>query len=118
VAYFCAAAHSLNAGLVLHDPFTYRTDDTFGLGMGYTHVSGAVSAADRDIAIATGTFNPSRSSEAYVEATYQYQVTPWLQLQPDIQYVFNPGGGVANPSDPNVRIKDELVVGARTNILF
>jgi porin len=109
---------SLNAGLVLHDPFTYRTDDTFGLGMGYTHVSGTVAAADRDIALATGTFNPSRSSEAYVEATYQYQVTPWLQLQPDIQYVFNPGGAVANPSDSNVRIKDELVVGARTNILF
>lgn len=109
---------SLNAGLVLHDPFTYRTTDTFGLGMGYTHVSSRVAAADRDIAIATGTFNPSRTSEAYIEATYQYQVTPWLQLQPDIQYVFNPGGGVANPSDPNVRVKDELVIGARTNILF
>jgi porin len=109
---------SVNAGLVLHDPFTYRTDDTFGLGMGYTHVSREVAAADRDLAVATGAFNPPRTSEAYAEATYQYQVTPWLQLQPDIQYVFNPGGGVANPNDPTVRVKDEFVVGARTNILF
>jgi porin len=109
---------SLNAGVVVKDPFTYRTNDTFGLGMGYTHVSSQVAAADRDIAIATGAFDPSRGSEAYVEATYQYQVTPWLQLQPDIQYVFNPGGGVANPNSPNERIKNELVVGARTNILF
>jgi porin len=109
---------SLNAGVTMKDPFTYRTDDTFGLGMGYTHVSSRVSAYDRDVAVLTGTFNPARGSEAFVEATYQYQVTPWLQLQPDIQYVFNPGGGLADPNDPNTRIKDELVVGARTNILF
>jgi porin len=109
---------SMNAGLVLHDPLTYRTDDTFGIGMGYTHVSSRVAAFDRDLAIATGGYNPAQTSEAYVEVTYQYQVTPWLQLQPDLQYVFNPGGGVANPSLPAERIKDELVLGARTNILF
>jgi porin len=109
---------SLNAGVVVRDPFTYRTDDSFGLGLGYAHVSSRVAAADRDIAIATGGFNPARASEAYVEATYQYQVTPWLQLQPDLQYVFNPGGGVANPDSPGERIGNELVLGARTNILF
>jgi len=109
---------SLNAGVTMKDPLTYRTDDTFGLGLGYTHVSSQASAYDRDVAIETGTFNPPRSSETFIEATYQYQVTPWLQLQPDLQYVFNPGGGVANPSAPNQRIKDELVLGARTNILF
>jgi porin len=53
-----------------------------------------------------------------VEATYQYEVTPWLQLQPDVQYVFNPGGGLANPSNPTQRIRNELVLGARTNISF
>jgi len=109
---------SLNAGVTVKDPLTYRTDDTFGLGLGYTHVSSQASAYDRDVAIETGTFNPPRSSETFVEATYQYQVTPWLQLQPDLQYVFNPGGGVADPSAPNQRIKGELVLGARTNILF
>ncbi len=109
---------SMNAGIVLHDPFTYRTDDSVGLGMGYTHVSGQVAAYDRDLAVATSSFVPPQTGEAYVEATYQYQVTPWLQIQPDVQYVFNPGGGLANPSDPTQRIKNELVIGARTNILF
>jgi porin len=109
---------SMNAGLVLHDPLTYRADDTFGIGLGYTHVSSRVAAFDRDLAVATNTFNPARTSEAYVELTYQYQVTPWLQLQPDLQYVFNPGGGLADPNNPNERIKDEFVFGARTNILF
>ncbi len=109
---------SMNAGIVLHDPFTYRTDDSVGLGMGYTHVSGQVAAYDRDLALATHSFVPPQTGEAYVEATYQYEVTPWLQLQPDVQYVFNPGGGLANPSNPTQRIRNELVVGARTNILF
>jgi len=63
-------------------------------------------------------YNPPRSSETYVEATYQYQVTPWLQLQPDVQYVFHVGGGVANPNSPDQSIKNEFVFGARTNILF
>ena len=29
------------------------------------------------------------------------QVTPWWQIQPDIQYVFNPGAGIVNPERPD-----------------
>ena len=58
-----------------------------------------------------GTFVPVRSGETYVEVTYQYQVTPWWQMQPDIQYVFNPGGGIANPNVPAQRVSNEA--GAR-----
>jgi porin len=61
---------------------------------------------------------PVRGGETYLEVSYQYQATPWWQLQPDIQYVFNPGGGVANPNDPATRVGNELVLGIRTNILF
>ena len=35
-----------------------------------------------------------------------------------MQYVFNPGGGVANPNNPAQRVGDEFVLGLRTNILF
>ncbi len=61
---------------------------------------------------------PVRGGETYLEVTYQYQATPWWQLQPDLQYVFNPGGGVANPNAPNQQVGNELVLGLRTNILF
>jgi porin len=109
---------SLNAGLTFHEPFLHRDDDTFGIGMGYTHVSSSVSALDRQTAYYTGAFTPVRSGEAFVEVTYQYQVTPWWQIQPDFQYVFNPGAGVANPNMPNERVKNEAVIGIRTNITF
>jgi porin len=109
---------SMNAGFVYHSPFAYRTADTFGLGMGYAHVSKQAGALDQDTADFTHSFNPVRHTETYLEATYQYQAKPWLQIQPDVQYVFNPGGDVADPTNPGQRIKNELVLGVRTNISF
>jgi len=114
---------ALNAGVVYHYPLAGRPDDTFGLGMGYAHVSPSAVALDRAaaqyaLAADPTSYNPIRGSETYIEATYQYQVHPWWQLQPDVQYVFDPGGGVANPNSPTQRVKDELVFGLRTNVLF
>jgi porin len=108
---------SLNAGFVIKDPFTYRTDDSFGLGMGYAHVSSQVAGLASDTGVySPGTYNPQPHGETFVEATYQYQVYPWLQMQPDVQYVFHPGGGEANPNDPTQRVQDELVLGLRAII--
>ena len=114
---------SLNAGVVLHAPVITRLDDTIGLGMGYTHVASGASGLDRDAAAFAALahdpdYYPVRGSETFIEATYQYQYRPWCQIQPDLQYVFNPGGGIANPDQPTRRIGNELVAGVRTNILF
>jgi porin len=109
---------SANIGLTLHDPIPHRDDDTLGLALGYTHVSGSDSALDRDTANFSGTHYPVRSDETFIELTYQYELTPWCQLQPDFQYVFNPGGGIPNPNAPGERIHNEAVFGLRANILF
>lgn len=109
---------SLNAGLLMHEPLPRRDDDTFGIGMGLAHVSGRASALDRDTGAFTGTAHPVRGDEIFLEATYQYQVAPWFQLQPDIQHVFRPGGGLPDPNNPARRIGDETVIGLRTNIQF
>jgi porin len=109
---------SMNAGLTFHEPFLHRDDDTFGIGMGFAKVSGSAAALDKATAFFTDSYVPTRGSETYVELTYQYQLAPWCQLQPDIQYVFTPGGGVADPNAPTQRVGNELVLGLRTNILF
>jgi porin len=109
---------SLNAGFVLHQPLQYRNDDTFGIGMGYAKVSNRASALDQDTANFSGAFFPVRRSETFIEATYQYQATPWWQIQPDLQYVFNPGGGTQDTNNPTQRVGNEVVIGLRTNILF
>jgi porin len=109
---------SLNVGLTLHDPIPQRDDDTLGISLGLARVSGDVAASDRDARAATGGYYPIRSTETFVEVTYQIELTPWCQIQPDFQYVFNPGAGIPNPAAPGHRIKDEAVLGVRANILF
>ncbi len=114
---------SANLGVTYHDPVANRPDDTFAVGLGYAKVSTAVTAADLDAASAAHLvdptlYSPVRHDETYVEATYQYQLRPWWQIQPDVQYVFDPGGGVVDPNNPANRVKNEFVLGVRTNVLF
>jgi porin len=86
--------------------------------MGYTKVGPHASGLDQDTGAFGGDYTPVRGGETFVEAMYQYQVTPWWQLQPDIQYVFRPGAGALNPNRPGQTIANETVIGLRTNILF
>jgi porin len=109
---------SLNAGVTMHEPFLGRDDDTVGIGMGYARVSGTAAQLDQQTGLFNGSPYPVRGGETFIEITYQYQVTPWWQVQPDIQYVFNPGGGVPNQNGNGQRVGNELVLGLRTNILF
>jgi porin len=39
-----------------------------------------------------------------------------ISLQPDLQYIFNPGGGVLNP-DGSLR-RNALVIGVRSSLNF
>lgn len=107
---------SLNAGLSWHAPFKHREYDVAGLGMGLARVSDRARSLDMDTNAFSGSQNPVRNSETFVELTYQYQVVPWWVLQPDVQYTWSPGGGLVNPNNSSQTIGNELVLGLRTNI--
>jgi len=111
---------SINTGLVLKEPFQGRDNDSVGLGLGYARVGSGARALDRDAVQFSGVNTPVRSGETFVEATYQYQVNPWWQVQGDVQYVVNPGAGIVNPNNASgtQKIGNELVLGVRTNISF
>ena len=109
---------SLNAGVTFKAPFPGRENNSLGLAYGYGHISGRAAALAQDTARFSGAFVPRRGSESVIELTYQAQITPWWILQPDAQYVFNPGGGIINPLNPYSRIKNEAVLGLRTSLTF
>ena len=109
---------SVNAGVTLKAPLPSREDDTFGVGFGFTTVSGGARALDQATNFFSGTLAPVRSSETFIEVTYQIQATPWWVVQPDFQYVFTPGGGIVNPADPSKSIANEAVLGVRSVITF
>jgi porin len=110
---------SINAGFALKAPLPTRDNDAFGVEMGTVWASSGASAFDRQQQFfQPSVFTPIRSNETFLEATYQLQVVPSWVIQPDVQYFINPGMGIANPDEPTQRIKNEFVVGLRTNINF
>jgi porin len=109
----------VNGGLALHDPLPGRKNDTLALGFGYVRLSNSAIGFSTDSALYNPTvFTPVRSYEAVFEATYQVQLTPYAQLQPDLQYVSNPGGGVVDPLHPDRKVRDALIGGLRVNLTF
>jgi len=71
-----------------------RDEDEFGIAVGYASTSDdIVDAKGRD------------DAETTLELTYRIQVNENIAIQPDVQFVFNPG---ADPS-----LKDALIAGVR-----
>jgi porin len=104
-------------GVNWRGPFESRDGDVFGLAISYERIGGATLRFRRDLTLLRGISSPFRSNETVVEATYLYRVTPWWTLQPDLQYVINPGAGITGNSGSGP-LKNATVVGMRTQILF
>ncbi len=108
----------VDAGLNWQAPLG-RAKDTAGIGLGWVRIGDTARLLDAETAFYTGNpAYPRRGSEALVELTYQATLRPWFQVQPDFQYVFDPGGGIPNPLHPTERLRDEAVIGVRTNLTF
>jgi porin len=106
-----------DAGLTYKGMFG-RADDEAGIAFGYARVGGAARGLNADTRRFTGQTFPIRSGEAVLELTWRFQVAGWWQLQPDFQYVFNPGGSIPDPARPGRRIRDAAVLGLRTTVTF
>jgi porin len=103
---------SFNGGVTLTAPLPRRDDDQAGVDFGLGKVSRRAEGLDRDGGL------PARGTEDLIELTYQAQATLWLTVQPDIQYVINPGAGVQDPADQTHHLRNELIAGARAMIVF
>jgi porin len=108
---------SANAGIVMKAPFAGRDNDSVGIGLAYIKVGNHAHDLDLDNRVLSAGPYGVRTSETAVEATYQYQVTPWWIVQGDVQYTFNAGAG-QNPNDATQPLRNTLVIGVRTNITF
>jgi porin len=71
-------------GLVVTGPFASRGSDQVALGVAAAHNGDQYRQAQRHEG------RRAERSEVTVELTYRIQVTPWLFVQPDVQYVINP----------------------------
>ncbi|MBV8871045.1 MAG: carbohydrate porin, partial [Acetobacteraceae bacterium] len=106
----------VDGGVTWKAPFG-RDDDTVGLGFGWARISGEAIAAERAQAALDG-HTPIQSAEGLLELTYQAQLAPWWVVQPDFQYIFNPGGGVLNSNGSRRVVGSAAVFGLRTVVTF
>ena len=84
-------------GCTLPRPFRGRAHDVLSVGFAYLRLSDDYVASQR----AAGQ-NVSRR-ESVLEITYRFQVTRWLSLQPDVQFIW----------DPHLSRRDATAIGLR-----
>lgn len=107
-----------DAGVTWKGAIPERSADTAGIAFGIARISDTAAKLDSDIAYYTGRPYPIQRQEKVLELTYQAQIAPWWQVQPDAQYIFNINGGVPDPLNPSKRVGDAAVFGVRTNVTF
>jgi len=101
-----------DGGLTFSGMIPGRPDDAFAIGFAYTGISDQVHGFDVDLGEPI-----DRDYEALLEICYTVQVANGWTLQPDFQYIWQPGGNVPNESG-NAAVANAAVVGVRTTIGF
>ena len=73
---------NISGGIRAHGLIPGRKDDDMGIAATWAHISPYA--------------RTPHSFELSIETFYSAQVTPWLSIQPDLQYIVNPGGTYSN----------------------
>ena len=109
----------LDGGLLFTGLLPGRPADQVGATFLWSEISSDARSFDRRRAALAGRNLPVRDREIAFELSYVAQVRPGWTVQPDFQYIFQPGGHVSrSDSDPTVAIRDAVVVGLRTTIIY
>jgi len=99
-----------DGGVTFSGMIPHRADDILGIGFAYTGISNDVHSLDVGPPSA-------RAHEALLEICYTAQLKVGWTLQPDFQYIWQPGGGVPEPSGKGT-VANAAVWGVRTTINF
>lgn len=94
----------ISSGLTFDGPFASRPDDRLGFAIAHAR------SGDKARQAASLLGADLERAETAFELTYRAQITSWLALQPDVQYIVNPG------LDP--ALKDVFAVGLRAQLTY
>jgi porin len=94
----------IDGGLVYKGLVPTRKHDIASIGFAYGKYSTTLANAERD------SHSTVQGYECVFDFSYKVEITPWMFLQPDMQYIVNPSGGK--------NIDDAFVVGTRFGLTF
>ena len=101
-----------DGGITFSGMIPHRPDDTLGIGLAYTGISSEAHGFDLNSGLAV-----ARTHEVLAEVCYTAQLKPGWTVQPDFQYIWQPGGGMPEPSGKGT-VENAAVWGMRTTINF
>lgn len=93
-----------DTGLTYKGLIPTRDEDILGVAFAYAQLTNAARAG-----LAEEGLTPT-GAEMVLEVTYQAQVTGWLTIQPDLQFIINPGS--------TTNLGNALVIGGRASVTF
>lgn len=99
---FNAIGSYLGGGIVYTGAVPGRSEDQAGVSFARANLG------DRFLQVGREAGETPARHEIVLEAAYQAVLTPWLSVQPDVQYVVDPGG--------SRQVRDALVLGLRMKI--
>jgi porin len=101
-----------DGGVTFSGMIPRRADDTLGIGFAYSGISNGAHGFDVESGLPI-----ALTYEALLEICYTAQLKPGWTLQPDFQYIWQPGGGVSGPSSEGA-LANASVWGLRTTLNF
>ncbi|HEY3909852.1 MAG TPA: carbohydrate porin [Stellaceae bacterium] len=107
----------LDGGVSWKGPIAGRADDVAGLAFTFAGIGANARDFSKDVVFYSGAGAPYDRGETVLEATYRATLAPWLDVQPDIQYVFNPGAAIPTAQSPRP-LKNDLIFGVRVTVNF
>ncbi|MDD5246745.1 MAG: carbohydrate porin, partial [Candidatus Omnitrophica bacterium] len=99
-----------DGGLLYRGLVPGRDEDVSMFGFAYGKWSNALESSQRDDRDTNSSGLDHQEYELMFELSYKMQLRPWLFVQPDIQWIVNPGG--------RGDIDDALVTGTRIGFVF
>jgi porin len=99
-------------GVTFTGMIAHRSDDSLAVGFAYAGISDQVHGFDVDSGLPV-----ARSYEALFEICYTARIQTGWTLQPDFQYIVQPGGNVSNASGTGA-VGNASVFGVRTTLNF
>jgi porin len=108
----------LDGGIIFAGMIHARPADAFGASFLYAHVSKHARALDLDTRAFTGLQIPLRDYELSIDLSYAATIVPGWIVQPNLQFVFHPGGHVPGSASPVEPIKNAVIVGVRSTMRY
>ncbi len=104
-------------GAIYAGPFDARPQDSMAIGFSELHVNPALTKNQqlhnetRDLTnYYDPAFQPVQHAEYAAEIHYDFKLTPWLMVRPNVQYLANPGGVY--------QVDNATIVGLTVNTVF